>query len=116
MSTYVQVGLVGLINGVSMLALKVRTGLLERLHKSLLQLGQPLAPARDALHGRDKSFKQLMQTQTTVRLLHYTCLRSAAAKQGLHHNNSCDVASFTSLEGVGKLLPHQVWWNHYYTS
>ena len=63
MSTYVQVGLIGLVYGISVLALKVWAGLLERLHKCLLQLGQPLAPARDALHGRDKSFQRLMQAK-----------------------------------------------------
>ena len=51
MSTDVQVGLVRFIYGIAMLALEVGTGLLEGLHKRLLQLCQPLTPAWDALHA-----------------------------------------------------------------
>ena len=50
MSTYIQIGLIWLIYGVAMLTLEVRAGLLERLYKDLLQLGQPLSPTRNALH------------------------------------------------------------------
>jgi hypothetical protein len=51
MGTYVQVCLIWLIYGVTMLTLEVRAGLLKGLYKSLLQLGQPLSPTRNALHS-----------------------------------------------------------------
>ena len=51
MSTYVQVCLIWLIYGVAMLTLEVWAGLLEGLYESLLQLGQPLSPTRNALHS-----------------------------------------------------------------
>ena len=49
MSTDVQVGLIGFIYCIAMLALEVWAGLFKRLDKYLLQLGQSLPPARDAL-------------------------------------------------------------------
>lgn len=49
MGTYVQVCLVGLIYCITMLTLEVWAGFLEGLYKDLLQLGQPLSPAWDAL-------------------------------------------------------------------
>lgn len=56
MSTYVQICLVWLIYGVAMLTLEVRAGLLEGLYESLLQLGQPLSPTRNALHSTKTTF------------------------------------------------------------
>ncbi len=54
MSTYVQICLIWLIYGVAMLTLEVRAGLLERLYKDLLQLGQPLSPTRNALQEKKR--------------------------------------------------------------
>ena len=49
MSTDVQVGLIGFVYCIAMHALEVWAGLFKGLHKYLLQFGQPLPPARDAL-------------------------------------------------------------------
>ena len=83
MGTYVQVGLIGLIYDISVLTLKVWAGLLERFHKSLLQLSQPLSPARDTLHGRGKVFQQLVYAKSIVQVGHYTCPKCAAARHWL---------------------------------